>query len=281
MRWAALLGGCLLFVSSTALAETPARIKVAVVPGVAVNLDAARVDALSQDMADALQTELDIDAIGGLEVRRLLPADGVPPDCVANPACVTDVAKRLSATQLLFVVMVDTGGSGAVQIDATWVDPVTGKSASRPAIDIAVITDAKSRFAAAAKQLLPDAPVRPKQNQGGVGGTMTKEIPRHFTTTSYVTAGVAVVGLGVAIGFGLRTKGLFNDCDKPSAPCSDSEEDKIRNSALIADIGWIAFLGGAAATAILYATSGSESRLVVSPNAEGGGGVTLTALGRF
>src|SRR3954452_5022602 len=84
------------------------RIKVAVVPGIAVNLDAARVDALSQDLADALATELDIDAIGGLEVRRQLPPDGIPPDCVATPSCVADVAKRVSANQLLFVVMVDT-----------------------------------------------------------------------------------------------------------------------------------------------------------------------------
>ena len=285
MRSAVLLGGLLLFVSTAAadtrVAQAPAeRLKVAIVPGVAVNLDASRVDALSQDLAEALRSELDIEAIGGLEVRRQLPADGVPPDCVANTACIADVAQRLGANQLLFVVMVDTGGSGAVQIDTTWVDPATGNSASRPAIDVAVISDAKARFAAAATTLLPDAPVRPKPVTGGVGGTMTEEIPRHFTTPAYVTAGIAVVGLGVGIGFGIRTKGLYNDCDQPSAPCSDAQEDKIRNSALIADIGWVAGIGGAVATAILYATSGSESRLVVSPNAEGGG-MTLTAVGRF
>lgn len=259
-----------------------APIKVAIVPGVAVNMDAARVDALSQDMAAALEAELEIDAVGGLEVRRQLPADGVPPDCVATPACVADVATRTGASQLLFVVMVDTGSGGAVQIDTTWVDPATGKSASRPAIDIAVLAEAKSRFAAAATQLLPDAPVRAKPVPGGgIGNTkMTKEIPRHFTTASYITAGVAVVGLGVGIGFGIRTRGLYKDCDQESAPCSDADEDKIRNSALIADIGWVAALGGAVATAVLYATSGSESRLVVSPTAEGGG-MTLTAVGRF
>lgn len=288
MRWAALVGGYLLFASSAdaapdRVADAPApSITVAVVPGVAVNMDAARVDALSQDLADALKSELVIEAIGGLEVRRKLPADGVPPDCVATPACIEDVAQRLGANQLLFVVMVDTGGSGAVQIDTTWVDVATGNSASRPAIDIAVLTEAKSRFAAAATQLLPDAPVRPKPVPGGGIGntTMTDEVPRHFTTASYVTAGLAVVGLGVGVGFGLRARSQFNDCDQPSAPCTDAQEDKIRTSALIADVGWFAALGGAVATAVLYATSGSESRLIVSPNAEGGG-VTLTAVGRF
>lgn len=275
-RWAALV--CLVLAASSALAEAP-KVRVAIVPGVAVNMDAARVDALAQEMADALSTELIVEAVGGLEVRRQLPPDGVPADCVATPACIADVAQRTNASQLLFVVMVDTGGSGSVQVDSTWVEPATGKSVARPPVDIAVGAEAKTRFAGAARQLLPDAPVRPKSKTVGVEGKMTKEIPRHFTTTSYITAGVAVVGLGVGIGFGLRTRGLYDDCDQPSAPCSDAQEDKIRNNALIADLGYIAALGGAIATAILYATSSSESRLVVAPNAEGGGGVTY--VGRF
>jgi len=264
---------------SPASADTP-KLRVAIVPGVAVNMDAARVDSLTQDMADALSTELVVDAIGGLEVRRRLPADGLPPDCVATPACVNDVARRLDVAQLLFVVMVDTGGSGAVQVDSTWVEPSSSKSASRPAIDIAVLTEAKSRFAAAASQLLPDAPVRPKpKTGGGIDGKMSKEVPRHFTVTSYITAGVAVAGLAVGIGFGIRTKGLYNDCDKPTAPCSDDDDDKIRTSGLMADIGFVAAVGAGVATAVLFMTSGSESRLVVSPNAEGGGGVSY--IGRF
>ncbi len=259
------------------------RVKVAIVPGIAVNLDASRVDALSQDLADALSTELEVDAVGGLEVRRQLPAEGLPPDCVATPTCVADVAKRLGAAQLLFVVMVDSGGGGSVQVDSTWIEPATGKSASRPAIDIAVITDARSRFAAAARSLLPDAAVRPRPPTGGNGGggTMTTAVPRHFTKTAMVTAGVAVVGLGVGIGFGIKAKNLFNDCDKPSAPCSGSQEDKIRSTALIADVGFLVAAAGAVATAVLFATSGEESRMVVSPSVESSGGVSLIFSGRF
>lgn len=267
--------GCVLF-ANKAFADAP-KIKVAIIPGVAVNLDAARVDALSQDLATALELELEVTAIGGLEVRRQLQAD-LPPDCVATPTCVSDVAKRTGANQLLFIVMVDTGGNGAVQMDSTWVDPVTLKSASRPAIDIAVISEAKAKFQASATQLLPDAPVRPKPKTG-MNGTMTKAIPKHFTWKSYATAGVGAVGLGLGIAFGIRTRGLYNDCEEQKIPCSDGQKDKIRTNALIADIGYVAALGGIVATAILYATSGSESRLVVSPNAEGGGGVTY--VGRF
>lgn len=255
--------------------------RVAIVPGVAVNLDAARVDALAQELANALEAELEVTAIGGLEVRRRLPADGVPADCVATPACITDVARRLDANQLLFVVMIDTGNTGSVQIDSTWVDPASGQSVSRPAIDLAVLAEAKSRFAAAAPQLLPDAPVRPKPVAGPrLDGKMSEAVPRHFTRTSYITAGVAVVGLGVGIGFGLRTRSLYEDCDRQGAPCAGtSKEDSIRTSALVADLGYLTAVGGAVATAILYATSGSESRLVVAPNAEGGAGVTYA--GRF
>src|SRR5262245_6681199 len=111
--------------------------KITVVPGLAVNVDAARVDVLSQDLANALTTELVVDAVGGLEVRRLLPVEGLPPDCIAKPACIADVAKRVKTSQLLFIVVIDTGSGGAVQIDSTWIEPATGKAESRPAIDLA------------------------------------------------------------------------------------------------------------------------------------------------
>jgi drug/metabolite transporter (DMT)-like permease len=194
---------------------------------------------------------------------------------------VADVARRLGASQLLFVVMVDSGSGGSLQIDSTWIEPATGRSASRPAIDIAVLADARTRFIAAARQLLPDAPVRPDP-PSGLGGTMSRAVPRHFTRTTWITTAIGVVGVGVGIGFGLRTRGLYADCDQTLTPCSPDDEDRIRTSALIADLGFLAAIGGAVATAVLYTTSGSESRLIVAPTVEGAGtGVSLTALGRF
>jgi hypothetical protein len=253
------------------------RLKVAVVPGIAVNLDAARVDALSQDLASALVAELDIDAVGGIEVRRKLPEAGLQPDCVANQACIADVARRLGVQQLLFVVMIDTGTGGAIQVDSTWVDVVAHKSASRPAIDIAAIAEAKERFADAAQQLLPDAPVRPKPT--GMG-RFSDPVPRHFTLPTYVTAGATAAGLAVGIGFGVRTRSKYKDCEQlaPESECSRSQRDSIRNSALIADIGWVIAVGGTIATAVLYATSAEGSHVIVEPTP---GGATVTAVGRF
>jgi hypothetical protein len=265
----------------SAAADRPDRadlIRVAVVPGIAVNLDAARVDALSQDLADALATELDIDAVGGLEVRRRLPPDGIPPDCVATPSCVADVAKRVAANQLLFVVMVDTGTGGSIQVDTTWVDVASGRVVSRPAVDLASVSDSKSRFAAASHQLLPDAPVRPKPKTGGSLGTMTTAVPRHFTTPSKIFVGAGVVGLGVGIGFGLAARSKYDGCETAPFSCPTSERDSIRRISLVADLGFLLATGGAIAAGVIFATSGQESHLVVAPSPEG---VSISAVGSF
>lgn len=245
------------------------KIKVAVIPGIAVNLDAARVDALSADLADSLQAELDIEAIGGLEVRRALPAEGIPPDCVATPACTLDVAKRVGASQLLFVVMVDTGTGGSIQIDTTWVEPSTGKSASRPALDIAALGDAKARFITAAPILLPDAPIRPKPKTGGIAGTLAPAIPRHVSTPAKITSVIAVVGVGLGIGFGLKARSAYKSCNENRTSCTDSDRDSIRNSSLIADASFLVGVGAAIATTVLYVGSGKEAHLVVEPSSQG------------
>ena len=264
-------------------AAQTAPVRVAVVPGIAVNLDTARVDALSQDLAEALNAELVVEAVGGLEVRRKLPADGLPPDCVTTPKCAEDVARRLGATQLLFVVMVDSGASGSIQVDTTWVEPGTSKTASRPAIDLTSASDAKARFASSAPLLLPDAPVREQPTRGvgggGVNTTMTEGVPRHFTTPAKITAAVGVVGLGAGIAFGLSTRSKYNACKDDVLACSQSEKDSIRTLGFVADAGFVVAVGAGIATAILYATSAEEPRLVVAPNAEGG--ASVTAFGRF
>ncbi len=265
------------------VAEVPAGpLRVAIVPGIAVNLDTARVDALSQELADALMAELDIVAVGGLEVRRQLPPDGVPPDCVTTPACTADVAQRTGASQLLFVVMVDSGAGGSVQIDTTWVDPATNRSASRAAIDLTSQTEAKAKFTSAARQLLPDVPVRakPQENTGGGGMTpsMTEGVPRHFSTPAKITAAVAVVGLGAGIAFGITTRSRYNSCDAMPIDCTKSKKDSIRAFSLLADSGFVIAAGAAIATLVLYATSGEEPRLIVSPTSDG---AAVSAFGRF
>jgi hypothetical protein len=264
--------------ATPAAAEAP--IKVAVIPGIAVNVDAARVDALGQDLANALAAELEVEATGGLEVRRQLPADGLPPDCVAKQDCIADVAKRTGASQLLFMVVVDTGAGGAVQIDSTWIDASSGRSASRPAIDLAPGADPKPRFVAAARAMLPDAKVRPKP-KAGIDGKMAPAVPRHYTRGAMFATGGAVVGLGVGIGFGLSARSKYKKCDTDLPPMTCNEESykgSIRTRALIADVGWVVGISGVVATAILIATSGKEAKLVVEPSAQG---VGVSAVGRF
>lgn len=265
--------GAVLALGDFAHAEVP---MVAIVPGVAVSLDAARSDALAQDLAEALQTELEVRAIGGLGVRRRLP-ERVAPDCFVQPACIDEVARRLGAAQLLFVVMIDTGATGAIRIDSTWVDVSTHAHAARPPVSIAAIANARSYFASAARQLLPGA--TPRARRPGI--SETPAIPRHVTLPSYLTAGGAALGLGLGVGFGLSARSRYRSCDARSTteqPCSIPERDAIRSRALVADLGWLVGLGSAVATSVLYATSGTESRLILEPTP---GGVALTAVGTF
>jgi hypothetical protein len=255
-----------------AAAEPP--IKIAVVPGIAVNLDAARVDALSQDLADALNAELIVEATGGLAVRRELPADGIAPDCVTTPSCVADVAKRLGASQLLFVVMVDTGSGGSIQIDSTWVDVASGRTASRPPIDVAVVASAKERFSAAAHTLLPDAPLRPKPKADKLGGGHG----RHLTMGAIAGGGIAVAGLAVGIGFSFAARSKYADCEAQGVACSSGRREGIRHLDLTADIAYGIALGGAIAAGIFYGTSAEAPHVVVTPTP---GGIALGASGTF
>jgi hypothetical protein len=270
-------------VASTSIAHADAPPpRVAIVPGIAVNLDTARVDALSQDLAQALDRELVVEAIGGLEVRRKLPAEGLPPDCVTTPACTADVAKRTGASQLLFVVMVDSGSGGSIQVDTTWVDGATGKTASRPAIDLTSPSEAGAKFGVAAHDLLPDAALRKKPSNGGgslgVETKMSDAVPRHFTTPAKVTAAVGVAGLGAGIAFGLLTRSRYHSCEDDLVTCTQSDRDGIRTFGVIADVGFGFAIAGAIATGVLYMQSGEEPRLIVAPT---GDGATLSAVGRF
>jgi hypothetical protein len=283
---------CLVVASAASASAQPAApamatppVKVAVVPGIAVNLDTARVDALSQDLAESLQAELMVVASGGLEVRRQLPPEGLPADCVTTPACTADVARRTGAQQLLFVVMVDSGAGGSIQIDTTWIDAASGKSASRPAIDLTSAAEAKSKFASLAHVLLPDAATRPKPSNGGgnsgVNASMTEATPRHFTTPAKVTAGAAVAALGVGIALGLSTRSKYNNCDANPVGCTEDDKSSIRHFALGADLTFALAAGAAIATVVMYTTSAKESRLIVAPSPTADGGATLTAIGRF
>jgi hypothetical protein len=249
-------------------------VRVAIVPIVAVNLDPTHVDALAQDLADALEAELIVDAVGGVEVRRALRPD-LPADCATQPSCATEVATATNASQILFVVMVDTGTNGAAQIDATWVEPSSGRNVARPGVSLTstVDADAKAKFREVARSLLPDAPARPKPKpQGAVAihGDLVGGRPRHVTTPSLVTAGVAIAGLGATIGFGLATRSKYDRCEADAAGCSQPMKDSIRSYAIVTDISWAVAAAAAIATGVMYATSAESPHIVAAPTDTGG-----------
>jgi hypothetical protein len=271
--------------AGTAWADpTPSSPRVAIVPVAAVNLDNQRVDALAQDMAEGLSAELFVDAVGGLDVRRNLRAD-LPADCATQPACAAEVAKATGATQILFVVMVDAGGTGSAQVDATWVDPATGKATNRPSLSLTSTNDAdaKARFKAAAEKFLPDAVVRPKPKLGSglsIDGKLVEGKPRHITLPAVITGAGAVVGLGVGIGFGLSARSKYNACEASKNTCTDAQKDTIRHHDLYADLGWVTAIGAAIASGVLFATSAETSHVVAAPVDTGTGG-SVFYVGRF
>ncbi|HET9991297.1 MAG TPA: hypothetical protein VFQ65_22355 [Kofleriaceae bacterium] len=278
---------CIAFASigaSTARADEPKSPRIAIVPVAAVNLDNQRVDALAQDMAEGLSAELFVDAIGGLDVRRNLRAD-LPADCASQPACATEVAKATGATQILFVVMVDAGGTGAAQVDATWADPATGKTANRPSLSLASTNDAdaKARFKEAAEKFLPDAAVRPKPKLGkglSIEGSLVGGKPRHITLPAVITGAGAVVGLGIGIGFGLSARSKYDACEANKNACTDAQKDTIRHHDLYADLGWVTAIGAAIASGVIFATSAESPHVVAAP-AETGTGGSVFYVGRF
>lgn len=274
----------MLALASVAHADVAKGPRVAIVPVAAVNLDAQRVDALAQDLAEALNAELEVEALGGLDVRRVLRAD-LPADCASVPTCAADVARTTGAQQILFVVMVDAGGTGSLQVDSTWVEPVTGKTENRPSVSLTstIDADAKARFREAATKFLPGATVRPKAKLGSavsLDGRLVDGKPRHITLPAIVTAGAAVVGIGVGIGFGLSARGDYRTCEANKNTCTDAQKDTIRHHDLYADLGWVAAIGAAVATGVIFATSSEAPHVIASPT-ETGVGASVSYVGRF
>src|SRR5690606_11658628 len=92
--------------------------RLGVVVAVQVNMTAEEAEALGAAVGEGLREALVIDVVAGGHAARRLPEGGVGELCVARPDCVRDVAARLGADQLLFLVAVKLGSR--VQIEPTW-----------------------------------------------------------------------------------------------------------------------------------------------------------------
>lgn len=229
-------------------AAPPPPPRVAVVIDLVASVTPERATELGQAMADALQDELLVDAIGGGDVSRRLPPGGVPEGCVAEPPCIADLGARLDASQLLFLSIVQVGDT--VRIDATWVAVATGHAVSRPRVELPADTSASQVFTAAAPRLLPDVARRPKDDGEAPPGPS-----RHMTTGSWIAGGVALAALGGGIGFGLSANGTYDRCERDPDSCDDDTRDGIATRAMIADVLFAGALVGATTATILYLRS--------------------------
>lgn len=270
---------------ATAAADAP---RVGVVVATRVNVPDAEADRLSLQLADALRADLQVDIISGAEARRRLPPGGVAEDCVARKKCVRDVAERLDADQLLFLVMVRIGPK--LQIDSTWADRTGGQVASRPAL---VIEDGGAPsgvvFAEATLRLLPDA--APRAAASPAMGATAVEITttprgRHVTTPVIVAGSIAGIALIGGIGFALSAKSDYDameeeGCDRVTCPDAEDRVERMENKALAADILFGAAAAAAVTGGILYLVSAEQlEQAPVTVGATDGGG-TVSFRARF
>jgi hypothetical protein len=225
--------------------------RVAIIPQLAVNVDDRRVDALTEELAETLHQRLVVDAIGGSDVARRLPSDGLPDDCLAQPACVADLGSRLDADELIFVVLVQVGQD--IQVDATWIDVASGRSVSRPRLVLDAEARAGTVFGDAATRLLPDAEVRSRT----VVVSMPTGPARRMTLPAWITAGASVALIGTSVGFALSTRSSYNRCER-SDRCDSDELDTIETRALTADVAAGLAVGAAIATGVLWYFSGGD-----------------------
>jgi hypothetical protein len=256
-------------IAAAVLVATPARAdplpRVGVAVSVEVNIGPDEAKKVSEALGAALHEKLMVDVIAGTEAARRLPEDGVPDSCVIDKACIADVAQRLSADKILFLVVVQVGSR--VQVDTTWADPATGRTVSRPAVIIERGEDPAVKFASSAALLMPDARPRPAElappDGGGVfagdlqPAMIVRERPRRMTTGAWIAAGVGGAALAGAVTFTFLARKDYQDCE-PAGSCSNGELASLESKALAADLLWGTSAAAAVTTGFLYWVSGGQ-----------------------
>jgi hypothetical protein len=297
LRTGLVLASALLCTGVARAQEAPPR--VGVVTALAVNASRAEADALADAMGAALADELIVDVIAGTQAARRLPPQGLPDDCVAQPDCIADVATRLAADQLLLLVVVRVGDE--LQVDTTWVEVSTGRSASRPAIMLGSGDEPARVFAARATQLLPGVRERPDGPPPPGASTTVHfnaapevtviEVPRHMTTGTWIAGGVAGAALIGGTVFGLSAwskRGEAEDACQPTNGCAPGHPDyalldQVEDTALVADLLFGVAIGAGITAAVLYLTSDGERTVTTPAVGVGATGDTvgITVGGRF
>ncbi|HUS63883.1 MAG TPA: hypothetical protein VMZ28_05030 [Kofleriaceae bacterium] len=275
--------------------------RVGVVVAVHVNLNADEASALGGALGVVLREVLVVDVVAGDEAQRRLPEGGVEELCLTRPECVRDIAARLNADQLLFLVAVRLGTR--VQIDPTWTNADGSQTVSRDAIVFEKDRPPRDQFMEAAAKLLPDArrrppgqPVPPPDTRtadaGGsaaVDATLASppvEGERGFLarihTGTWIAGGVAVVALGGGIAFGLSARSADHDLDQrgcDTMACDPDDVDALERKMLLADVLYgtaVVAAGAAVAIQLVWGGRDDEPPPVAVTGGQGGAGVAYT-----
>jgi hypothetical protein len=267
----------------------PARVGIIVQLG--VNISHEETTRLTQGLTEALREALVIDVVSGYDVTRRMPHAGVKEDCIARKACIQDLAARLDADQLLFLVVVRVGAR--IQIDSTWAEVANGRTVPRDAILIEEHGEPRAQvFARAARSLIPNAELRPVRETAAAAKplpTLTSSTAQAGAASPFdrllrppvlVAAGVGLLGVVGGAAFGLSAKstydGLVNDhCDKRA--CPSSRVDTLSQQSLAADLCWLGAVAGGAAAALLVVLGPGEGPSVAIGGAPGGARVQVSA----
>ncbi len=250
--------------------------RVAIVVEIAIGVDPARASEISGTLAAAITSQLMVEARGGTAVTERLPAGGLTDGCLARPACVTDVGRRLEVDQLLFIALVQLGDQ--LQLDTSWTDADGTHNASRPRILLGPGDVAEEVFRARAVTLLPEARLRADVSVR-VPVTGPGRPRRHLTGASKSLAALAVVGFGAGVGLGLSTRSAFLACE--GGGCDGDRRDSIRLRGRLADASFAAAALSALAGTILYLRSAPAEPRVRVEVAARATGVSLVVGGRF
>jgi hypothetical protein len=245
-----------------ALAALPARAeeprRVGVVVALTVNATEERAHDLSALLAEALAEKLAVEVVAGGHAAALLGVEEVPDGCIADEACTRELGARLGAAELLALVVVEVGRR--TQIEPTWIDTASGRTASLPAMAFEEGDDPTPLFRERAPGLLPHAPRRETSAESVADSeplalerapAAEPRQPRRISPVSWAAASLGVAALGGGVAYTAATRSLYRRC--AAGGCEDGDRSRIRRRAAAADALWAtaAVAGGVAAIAYL------------------------------
>lgn len=235
--------------------------RVGLVVTLSVNLSDDDARALATELAVAIRDKLGIDVIAGAEADRRLPPEGLPDECIGDPSCRNDLGRRLDADELLLLVVVKMGYD--IHIDATWANVASGRTSSRPRVELTAGADRNKLLRDAVPLLLPHikrdaAPASPQfvvvTRDGGDSG-------HRMTTPTWIATGVAGAGLIGGTVFALSARNKFDGLEQDECrlmQCTDDRIDGGKRHALYADILFGTALAAGTTAVVLYLMSGPD-----------------------